>query len=269
MKSIALDTVVGILLGFALFFYAIFSSTNNYQMFLDLSSFLMVVGGTFAATMIAFRARYVLISFKELFAILIPQNINPHTLYKEIENIIDWARIAKKNGIKELERHIRSSEITDEFIKYAGELLLTGYRGDELRTMLTNFTETTFERNMISSYILKTMAGFAPAFGMMGTVIGLIIMLEKMGNDPSQLGSGLAFALITTLYGILLAQLILKPAAEKSKQKQEILRFRNLLVTEGLVMLGENKDSMTIQDMMNSFLSPEFHFSVIRKDIRE
>ncbi len=266
MKSLALDTVVGIILGFALFFYAIFSSTSNYMMFLDLPSFLMVIGGTFAATMIAFRARYVLTSFKELFAILIPQNINPKTLYGEIENIINWARIAKQKGMKELETHIRSVKTKDPFIKYAGDLLITGYRGDELRSMLTNFTETTFERNMVSSYILKTMASFAPAFGMLGTVIGLIIMLEKMGDDPSQLGKGLAFALITTLYGILFAQLLLKPAAEKSKQKQEILRFRNLLVTEGLVMLGENKDSMTIQDMMNSFLDPEYHFSVINRE---
>ncbi len=266
MKSIALDTVIGILLGFALFFYAIFSSTSNYMMFLNLPSFLMVIGGTFAATMIAFRARYVLTSFKELFAILIPQNINPQTLYGEIENIINWARIAKQKGMKELETHIRNVKTKDPFINYAGDLLITGYRGDELRSMLTNFTETTFERNMVNSYILKTMAGFAPAFGMLGTVIGLIIMLEKMGDDPSQLGKGLAFALITTLYGILLAQLLLKPAAEKSKQKQEILRFRNLLVTEGLVMLGENQDSMTIQDMMNSFLDPEYHFSVINRD---
>jgi chemotaxis protein MotA len=79
------------------------------------------------------------------------------------------------------------------------------------------------------------------------------------------LGKGLAFALITTLYGILIAQLLLKPASEKAKQKQEILRFRNLLVAEGLVMLGDNKDSGTIQDMMNSFLDPELHFSIIKR----
>ncbi len=265
MKSLAFDTLLGIFLGFSLFFYAIFSSTTNWQMFIDLESFLMVAGGTFAATMISFRSRYVMLSFKELIATLIPQNINPETLYSEIENIINWARIAKQNGLRELEIHIRNSRTTDEFMRYGGNLLVTGYRGDELRTMLTNFTETTFERNMVASYILKTMAGFAPAFGMLGTVVGLIIMLDNMGNDPSKIGEGLAFALITTLYGVLLAHLILKPAAEKAKQKQEILRFRNLLVTEGLVMLGENKDSMTIQDTMNSFLSTEHHFSVIQK----
>ncbi len=263
-NSLALDTVAGIVLGFALFFYAIFSSTTNFMMFINLPSFLMVVGGTFAATMISFRGLYVFRSLKELIAILLPQKINPETLYSEVENIINWARIAKKEGMKELERHIKSSHINDEFLKYGGELLITGYRGEELRTMLTNFVETTFERNMVSSYILRTMASYAPAFGMLGTVIGLIIMLEHLGGDPAGLGKGLAYALITTLYGILIAQLILKPASEKAKQKQEILRFRNLLVTEGLVMLGENKDSGTIQDMMNSFLAPELHFSIIK-----
>jgi chemotaxis protein MotA len=265
MKSFALDTLIGIILGFALFFYAIFSSTSNYEMFINLPSLLMVVGGTFAATMISFRGLYVFRSLKELVAIFYPQNINPQTLYSEVENIINWARIAKQRGMKELEIHIKNSKIDDEFLRYGGTLLITGYRGDELRTMLTNFIETTFERNMVNSYVLRTMANYAPAFGMLGTVIGLIIMLEHMGDDPSGLGKGLAFALITTLYGILIAQLLLKPASEKAKQKQEILRFRNLLVAEGLVMLGDNKDSGTIQDMMNSFLDPDLHFSIIKR----
>jgi chemotaxis protein MotA len=131
MKSLAFDTLLGILLGFSLFFYAIFSSTTNWQMFIDLESFLMVAGGTLAATMIAFRSRYVVLSFKELIGTLIPQNINPETLYSEIENIINWARIAKQNGLRELEIHIRNSRTTDEFMRYGGNLLVTGYRGDE------------------------------------------------------------------------------------------------------------------------------------------
>ncbi|KJR41637.1 MotA/TolQ/ExbB proton channel [Candidatus Magnetoovum chiemensis] len=262
MKSIALDTLAGFFAGLSLFAYAIYSSTTNYLMFFHMPSFLMVIGGTLAASMISFKASYVIIALKELIRILIPHNVTNETIYKEIESIFKWARILKQKGSKELEKELSQAKIKDHFLKYGSELIITGYRGEQLRKMLVNFTETTFERNMISTYILKTMAGLAPAFGMLGTVIGLIVMLEKMGSDPLQLGKGLAFALITTLYGIFIAQLFFKPAAEKVKQRQEILRFRNLLVTEGLVLLGDNKDELLIQDMVNSFLDPNSHLSI-------
>ncbi len=266
MKNIAIETLLGLILGFGLFFFSIYASTDNFLMFFNLPSLLMVVGGTLAATMISFRGRYVIEALKELRGIFTPQNINPTTLYKEVENIINMARVLKSKGIIELEITLQKSNIEDPFVKYGGELLVTGYKGDELRKMLNNFVETSFERNMVLSHILRTMASFAPSFGMLGTVIGLIIMLDKMGSNPSELGKGLAFALITTLYGVILAQLILRPAAEKVKQKQEILRFRNLLITEGFVLLGENQDAMLIQDMLNSFLDPDYHFSVIKKE---
>ncbi len=263
MKSIAKETVVGMILGISLFSYAIVSETENYLMFLSGSSLLMVLGGTIAAIMISFKFEHVKVAMKEFKGILIPQNISPETLYKEVENIISWARIIKRDGTMGLESHIKG--VMDPFVKYGGELVVTGYRGDELRKMLTNFAETTYERNIIGSYILKTMGNFAPGFGMLGTVIGLIIMLDNMGDNPDALGKGLAFALLTTLYGVFIANLFFKPAGEKAKQKQDTLRFRNLLVTEGFVLLGENKDSVLIQDMLNSFLDTEYHFSVIKK----
>ncbi len=266
MKSVAKETIIGVLLGISLFAYAIISSTSNYLMFLNLSSFLMVLGGTIAAIMISFKFEDVMIALKEFKGIFMPQKINPESLYKEVKNIIYWARIIKSEGLPGLEKELAKRNITDPFVKYGGELIVTGYKGDELRKMLTNFTETTYERNIIGSYVLKTMASFAPGFGMLGTVIGLIIMLDQMGGDPTGLGKGLAFALLTTLYGIFLANIFFKPAAEKARQRQETLRLRNLLVTEGFVLLGENKDSMLIQDMLNSFMDSSYHFSVIKRD---
>jgi chemotaxis protein MotA len=261
---LALETVVGILLGVALFVFAVVSSTDNYLMFFHVPSFLMVVGGTLAATMISFRGSSVVAALGELLRAIRPFEVSSRSLYAEVENIMRWAKIVKRKGMIGLEDEIGDEYARDPFLKFAGETLLTEYKGDELRRMLTNLAETTYDRNMTQSHILRTMGAFAPGFGMLGTVIGLIIMLDKMGSDPSELGRGLAFALITTLYGVLLAQFILKPAAEKARQKQEILRFRNLLLTEGFVMLAENKDYMLIQDMLNSFLDPSMHFSLVK-----
>jgi chemotaxis protein MotA len=87
-------------------------------------------------------------------------------------------------------------------------------------------------------------------------------MLDKMGDDPSQLGPGMAVALITTLYGVLFSRLILLPAANKVQQREEIVRFRNYLVAEGLALLAERKSPRYIQDRMNAFLDPSIHFSI-------
>jgi chemotaxis protein MotA len=266
MRSISLGTLFGIILGFGLFIAAIFFSTDNYAMFFSFSSLLMVVGGTFAAAMISFRGRYVIQTLKDLAGILIPQNIDPSTLYRECEMVIQWGKIIQSDGLRELENHIEQQNIDDPFLKYASDLLVTEYEIDEYRVMLNDAVETTFERNMVQSYILKTMGSYSPAFGMIGTLVGLIIMLDNMGADPSQIGQGLALALITTLYGVLLAKLVFQPAAEKIKEKQEIKRFRNIMIMEGMLLLADRQGSAAIQDRMNSFLDPDYHFQVVQKE---
>ncbi len=266
MKSISLFTLSGILLGFGLFLLAIFTRTDNYLMFLNLPGFLMVIGGTFAAGMISFRGRYVTKSLKDLFGILIPQNINPQTLYREVGLIIEWGVQNQKGGVKKLEDSIEKSDFDDPFLSYGTKLLLSDYKSDEMRTMLNNALETSFERDMVPSYVLRTMGNYAPAFGMIGTLVGMIIMLDNLGSDPGQIGQGLALALVTTLYGLLLSQLIFKPAAEKVKEKNEIMRYRNVMMMEGLLMLSDNQFSTAIQDKMNSFLDPAFHFEIAEKD---
>ncbi len=268
MRSISIFTISGILLGFGLFLAAIFFSTDNYFMFFSLSGFLMVVGGTLAAGMISFRGRYVTRAFRDMAAIIIPQNINPESLYREVGMIITWGVQGQKGGIRAMEDAIESTNISDPFLKYGTNLLMSDYKPEELRVMLTDALETTFERDMVPSYVLRTMGSYAPAFGMIGTLIGMIIMLDTIGTDPTQIGPGLALALVTTLYGLLLAQLVFKPAAEKVKEKHEIMRYRNVMIMEGLIMLRNQEFSTAIQDRLNSFLNPEFHFNIAEEKRR-
>jgi chemotaxis protein MotA len=90
----------------------------------------------------------------------------------------------------------------------------------------------------------------------------LIIMLASMGGDPASLGAGLAVALLTTLYGVIFARMIFTPIATKLQQREDIVRFRNYLVAEGLVLLADNKNPRFIQDRMNSYLDPAIHFDI-------
>ncbi|HAA91564.1 MAG TPA: flagellar motor protein MotA, partial [Rhodospirillaceae bacterium] len=137
-----------------------------------------------------------------------------------------------------------------------------------VREILLNTAATTYERNLVQANILRFMASASPAFGMIGTLVGLIIMLDGLDpgkGDLSQLGQGLAVALNTTLYGILLSRLVLLPAAAKLQQRQEIIRFRNELMAEGLALLSDRTGPRLIQDRMNSFLDPAIRFDIDRQ----
>lgn len=168
----------------------------------------------------------------------------------------------QRNGFPALEAEAGKAVKGDRFLKFGIDMVISGYKGEEVREILETTVENTFERNAVQANILKAMAASAPAFGMIGTLVGLVIMLDKMGSDPTQLGPGLAVALLTTLYGILFARLIFLPAATKVLQREEIVRFRNHLVAEGMALLAERRNPRFIQDKMNSFLDPAIHFNI-------
>lgn len=256
------STIVGLLGAFALFFGSIIISTDNFLIFLSLSSFVMVVGGTFASTFISYEPRYVILSLKLIWRIVFSAKVGRNVLKSEVGRIIKWAYTVQKSGPPALEAEAMKATRGDKFMRFGVEMVISGYNGEEVREILTNTIETTFGRNTVQVDILKAMASAAPAFGMIGTLVGLIIMLDNMGGDPSSLGKGLAVALLTTLYGVLFARLVFLPAATKIQQREEIVRFRNYLLAEGLSLLADRKSPRYIQDKMNSFLDPAIHFNI-------
>jgi len=106
------------------------------------------------------------------------------------------------------------------------------------------------------------MGAGSPAFGMIGTLVGLIIMLQNLDGDPAALGPAMALALITTLYGVLFARMIFLPAAAKTQQRAEIMRHRSYLLAEGLSLISDRKSPRYIQDRMNSYLDPSMHYDL-------
>ncbi|MDA9677886.1 MotA/TolQ/ExbB proton channel family protein [bacterium] len=138
---------------------------------------------------------------------------------------------------------------------------MAGYDKENLRGKLETFISSSYQRNMVRASILNTMANVAPAFGMLGTLIGLVMMLASLdASDPSSLGTSLSVALLTTLYGTLFAQLLFKPASRRAEQKEQIARFKNQLTAEGFLLLISQANSVEIQDHLNSFLDPAIHF---------
>jgi chemotaxis protein MotA len=255
-------TIVSILIAFGLFLGAIVTSTDNYIIFVSGASFVMVAGGTLSAAFISYETRYVLLALKLIGKIMFSPKIGRNILKAEVGRVIRWAYTVQKSGIPALESEAKKAVKGDKFLQFGIEMVISGYTGEEVREILENTIETTFGRNTVQVNILNAMAAGAPAFGMIGTLVGLIIMLDGMGGDPSQLGAGLAVALLTTLYGVIFSRMVFMPAASKIMQREQIMRFRNFLVAEGLALIADRKPPRYIQDKMNSYLDPAIHFNI-------
>jgi len=258
----SIATILGVVFGFGLFVGSVILSTDNVFVFLNLPSFIMVLGGTLAATFVSFEPRFVVQSMRVMAGILLTNEVTRAILTHEVGRVIRWGYVIQKGGLAGLENDSSRARKLDRFMSYGIDLVVTGYTGQEVRDILANTVETTFQRNTVYSDILRNMGATAPAFGMIGTLVGLIIMLDNMGDDPASMGPGMAVALVTTLYGVLAARLIFLPAANKVQQREEIVRFRNYLLAEGLALLAERKSPRYIQDKMNSYLDPTLHFSI-------
>ncbi|MBK5954194.1 flagellar motor protein MotA [Rhodospirillum rubrum] len=265
----SLATILGVLFGFGLFCLSVILSTDNYLLFLKGESFIMVVGGTLAAAFVSFEPRYVVSALRSMVAILFNHEVSRSILTHEVGRVIRWGYIIQKNGLPGLKADAQKVRKQDRFLSYGLDLVVTGYTGTEVREILANTVENTFQRQVVPAEILRNMGGTAPAFGMIGTLVGLIIMFDSMGSNPGSMGAGLAVALTATLYGLLSARLLFLPAASKVKQREELIRYRNYLLAEGLALLAERKSPRYIQDRMNSYLDPSIHFSIDRVRIKE
>jgi chemotaxis protein MotA len=185
--------------------------------------------------------------------------ITHEDLHRDTMNIMKWARVVKEKGMRALEASIGKSGIDDTFVRYGLNMVVSEYTPKEVRSMLETAADACYERDSIPVDILEAMASHAPAFGMVGTLVGMVTMLCHLDSDTTGIGSNLAVAFLATLYGVVSARMVYVPAASRLRQEVEKGRFRNQLITEGLVMLVNNKSPMCIQDRLNSFLRPENH----------
>ena len=263
----SIGTIIGFLAGIGLFVYAIISGQDSSAppypwVFLLPNSLLMVLGGTIAATFIAFKDNYVIQAFKEMVKIFKHLDINSKTIYNDVGKIIGWAEIVRKGGIQELQNKFNVDENKSPVIKYSMEMVLDGGKSENISRLTEDFIDTTYDRKMHVVTILDTMAQFAPAFGMIGTLVGLVIMLSNMSGDPIAIGGGMAVALITTLHGVLFANLFFKPAARKLEQQYSIIKYRDMVLLEGISMLPNKPHPYTVQDHLNRYLDSSNHFDI-------
>ncbi len=260
LRSVSLATIAGTIVGFVLIVGAIAHGTDNYQSFISIEGFLIVIGGAIANAFMSYQARSVILAFKAIGHMMEKPHSTLEGLNAEILRLIQWAYLVQSKGLPGLETEI--ARIREPLLRYGVELVVSSYPPEKLRLMLDTAVEAQFERRITPVAVLRNMAATAPAFGMVGTLVGMVIMLQNVEGDMTKIGGGLAIALLATLYGIIAARLICLPAADKLMQKEEIMRFRNYMLTEGLVLLAEKQSPRYMQDRLNSFLDFPIHFDL-------
>ena len=253
--KISFSTTLGLILALALFITSILMSTNNYMLFVSLSSLIVVLGGTLTATLVSYSFPLLAGALKSMFLNLLDENNFEKAAKKQTLRAVELNTIYKKGGVTALENSLTEDEKANKFTMICVELISTGYKGAELEDLLKNYNTNQYLKEEVESEVLSTMSAYAPSFGMVGTLIGLIIMLDNMNGDLGELGRGLSIALLTTLYGTLFAQLSFRPAHIRSLRRAESNYSLRELEAQAFTLILDRKTDMYLEDKLNSYLS--------------
>lgn len=244
-----IGTVVGIIAGFGLIMLAIVLGGNP-DVFVSVSSLVIVIGGTVSATLINFPLNEVVNIFGTVRNAFFHKEVDPGALIKKL---VEFATIARREGILALES--QAGDTGDEFLGKSIQLAIDGTAPELIKDILT--TELAFleDRHAMGQSILNAMGAFAPAFGMIGTLIGLVQMLSSM-DDPSNIGAGMAVALLTTLYGAVMANVAFLPAAGKLKVRTAGELLIKEITIEGILAIQSGDNPRVVEQKLKAFISP-------------
>ncbi len=241
-------TVIGIILGFSLVLGAILTK-SSIMSFVDPASAAVVLGGAAAACLISFPLGQV---FKIMGVVKKAFFTRPMDPVEYVTTLVRLAEVARRDGILSLESQLADGEF-DDFLTRGLRMAIDGQDPAVIEAAMEREVDTIMERHASGKGLFDALGKYAPAFGMIGTLIGLVIMLQNM-DDPSKLGPAMAIALITTFYGSLLANLFAIPIADKlgTRSSQEIAN--KLLIMRGVMSIQAGDNPRIVQQKLMAFL---------------
>jgi chemotaxis protein MotA len=243
-------TVLGLMLGVALIVGSISISGGSFLAFYDLSALVVVFGGAVAVALIS----YPLKNFVGVLQVFLK------SIFYQVDSIPDLNRqltslavTARRHGLLALEKRI--PEIDNPFVSMGIQLAVDGTRPEVIEDILRTEMDAVATRHRDGKAVLDCMGRFAPAFGMIGTLMGLVMMLGNM-SDLSSIGSGMAVALLTTLYGAVAANILFLPVAEKLGyiNRQELMVME--IAIRGILAIQSGEHPRIIEQQLNTFVAP-------------
>jgi chemotaxis protein MotA len=244
-------TILGILSGAVVLGWATYHSTSDPMVFVNYPGLAIVLGGIAAATFICYPLKEVMRVF-QVFLLALRREELPIGAY--IDEIVKIARAASSRGKVHLESSLPGIE--NQFMRHAVQMLVDGYSREEIKEILDTRIEQGYEQEMSSASIYRTMAKLAPAFGIIGTLIGLIGMLQSLQNNMASLGPSMAVALTTTLYGALLAYVLFLPIAIKVEKRIEERVVLMQVIRDGILFIHDKTPASIVLDKLKAYLPP-------------
>ena len=246
-------------IGLLIFIILSGNAIENTSIMMNLKSAFLVLAGALLSAFIAFPMKTFRDLFKSLIVVYRHEETENEPLVQEMERL---AVIWRRHGIIALENARKSVE--NVFLNKGVELVIDGYNRYDIRNIMEKDYELYFSRKESQINILNTLAKLAPVFGFVGTIIGLINVLNNV-EDPAQIGKGMALALLTTLYGILLANFLFFPLSKKLSEFTKAETTVLNLILEGVMDLADQKTSKSISHRLNSYLGVN-HLSHMNKE---
>lgn len=245
-----ITTVVGTVLGFGLVFFAMATGPGGLAIFIDVPSVMIVFGGTIAVTLMNFPIGVLRNLVKVMIRTILFKLTSPA---EEIDRIIEYANLARREGLLALETKLQ--EVDDRFFAKGVQLVIDGFPADTVRDIMELEAEWQRQRHSEGKKMLDALGAFAPAFGMIGTLVGLVQMLQNL-SDPSKIGGGMATALLTTLYGAMAANMTFIPLAGKLEVRAGEEALLRELMIEGIVAIQSGDGPQLIKERLKSFVAP-------------
>src|SRR5690625_946008 len=253
MKKRDILTPIGITLGFVMIAMAIVSNAGSSGLatFFDVASIFIVVGGLIASLLINFKMKQI-----KLASTVIRESFyqNDQRLPKLIALFIRLSERARREGILALENELE--EVDDPFIRKGILLAVDGIEPEVIHDIMNAEITAMEERHYQGRSIIEKAGEYAPAWGMIGTLVGLVLMLNTL-EDPATLGPSMAVALLTTLYGTVLANLVFIPMASKLESKTEEEVFVKQIIIEGVIGVQSGQNPRILEEKLSAFLSNE------------
>jgi chemotaxis protein MotA len=230
--------MIGAAFGCLLVLSPIVLGAHGFLIFFSLGGLVIVVGGVIAVAFMSFETIEVHTALNAILQMFMKQPERKDHLRDDMADIITWSRMIEQRGMHTFQAGLGRNTIEDPFVKYGLNMVLSDYAPDDVRGMMETAADACYERDHVPVDILQAMSSHAPAFGMVGTLVGMVAMLCNLTDNITGIGPSLAVAFL---------------------QEIDRRRFRYHLMTEGMALLASKKTPMQIQDRLNSFLRPETH----------
>lgn len=253
-----LSTIIGMSVAFGLMLMAILQG-GPLTMFINIPSIMIVVGGTAGVAFVQYPARDLLDAINVAKKTVLHKEASINDM---IMQLMGFANKARKEGILALQSEME--KIDDEFLVKAMQMAVDGQEPDTLRGMLNTEIEYIQQRHEKGANIFISLGTISPAMGMVGTLIGLVQMLQTM-DDPSTIGPAMAVALLTTFYGAVMANVMFLPMAGKLRLRSESEMLIKTLIIEGMQSILSGENPRIMEQKLHSFIAPKMRESTFSR----